>query len=514
MIKKTYFFIIILFIVSLAVRIFDSTKLPPSLNWDEVSLGYNAYSILKTARDEWGTILPTIFRSYGDFKLPLYIYFSLPFIATFGLNIFSIRLLSILSGTLLPIAVFLLTRQVFKKNLLLPYIASLLVAFAPWSIFLSHIALEANLFLTLFIFSLYFLVKKNHSVSLILFALCLFTYNSARVLLPFYLISFFLYRPVEINIKSSVFFFVAILLLIYQTFFATTGQSRYKLVSLIDQGTINRIAMRRQSLPPLIGKIIHNKVTYFIAYSTQNYLKILDPRFVFLTGSSNYQFNIPNLPLFSWIFLPFYLIGLFLLIKNRNQLIYWFLVAPLPSAITRDAPHTLRAIVFLPLVLIITAYGLLVIKSKLLLPLLTIILLVLTFNFYHIFQQYSRDYSWVWQYGYTQVVDYLKTVPPSEPVYISKKYGEPHEFILFYWPINPSTYQNNANKSWNFHADWYWIDKYQNFTFLNDWEVIDKTSALQDGLLVTSPGNYPTHSILIKTIYYLDNKPAFDIVKL
>ncbi|MBI2009816.1 MAG: hypothetical protein HYS86_01425, partial [Candidatus Chisholmbacteria bacterium] len=31
---------------------------PPGLYWDEVSLGYNAYSILKTGRDEHNEFLP------------------------------------------------------------------------------------------------------------------------------------------------------------------------------------------------------------------------------------------------------------------------------------------------------------------------------------------------------------------------------------------------------------------------------------------------------------------------
>ncbi|MCL4383966.1 hypothetical protein M1116_00770 [Patescibacteria group bacterium] len=512
--KKEFLFLLLLAALAFTVRFIDITKLPPSPNWDEVSLGYNAYSILKTGKDEWGNYFPTIFRAYGDFKLPVYIYFSLPFISLFGLNVISVRLLSVISGALLPIGVFLLTKVAFKNNKHLPFLSSLLITFLPWSIFLSRIALEANLFLTLFVFSLYFLFSKKVSFSLILFSLCLFTYNNSRVILPFYLITLFYFRPIKLNLPFFV-FIAAILLFLYQTFFATTGQSRYKLVSLIDQGTINRIEQRRQSLPPLIGKVIHNKVTYFIFYSAENYLKIIDPRYLFFSGSSNYQFNIPNFPLIYSLFIPFYAIGLFFLFKNRSWLLYWYLVSPLPSAITRDAPHTLRSSVFLVLATIITALGISIIKNKLAFPLLFVILFFYLFSFASRYQAYAVNYSWSWQYGYEEAIQFIKNNGALfKNIYITKKYGEPHEFLLFYWPIDPANYQQGPSKDWNYHADWYWIDRFQNIYFLNDWEVKSKTEDTHNSLLITSPGNYPANAILLKTIYFLDKKPAFDIVKL
>ena len=39
----------------------------PPLLWDEAALGYNAYSILKTGRDEYGQYFPLIFKSFGDY---------------------------------------------------------------------------------------------------------------------------------------------------------------------------------------------------------------------------------------------------------------------------------------------------------------------------------------------------------------------------------------------------------------------------------------------------------------
>ncbi|MDD4082800.1 MAG: hypothetical protein PHD05_05440, partial [Sphaerochaetaceae bacterium] len=76
-------------------------------------------------------------------------------------------------------------------------------------------------------------------------------------------------------------------------------------------------------------------------------------------------------------------------------------------------------------------------------------------------------------------------------IYITKKYGEAHEFILFYWPWDPSDYQSNPTKKWDYHANWYWVNGFDKFTFINDWEVLEKTTnPISKTLLITSPGNY------------------------
>jgi hypothetical protein len=45
--------ILLIFLLAFVLRVYKVTQVPPSLNWDETSIGYNAYSVLKTAKDEW-----------------------------------------------------------------------------------------------------------------------------------------------------------------------------------------------------------------------------------------------------------------------------------------------------------------------------------------------------------------------------------------------------------------------------------------------------------------------------
>ncbi len=59
--KPTYILCLII-LLSLILRFYQLGKNPPSLDWDETAHGYNAYSILKTGRDEYGNKLPLLFR--------------------------------------------------------------------------------------------------------------------------------------------------------------------------------------------------------------------------------------------------------------------------------------------------------------------------------------------------------------------------------------------------------------------------------------------------------------------
>ena len=74
------------------------SNIPIAPDWDEVALGYDAYSIMHTGRDEFGTFLPVALRSFEDYKPALYAYLSIPTVAVFGLTVFAVRLPSVVMG--------------------------------------------------------------------------------------------------------------------------------------------------------------------------------------------------------------------------------------------------------------------------------------------------------------------------------------------------------------------------------------------------------------------------------
>lgn len=106
LVSNTLFLIITLVLLSSLLRLWQVGNVPPSPDWDEAALGYNAYSILHTGKDEYGQFLPVVLRSFDDYKPALYSYLIIPFILLFGLTIQAVRMPSILFGIVTVVVVF------------------------------------------------------------------------------------------------------------------------------------------------------------------------------------------------------------------------------------------------------------------------------------------------------------------------------------------------------------------------------------------------------------------------
>jgi len=247
--KKNSLFLLIV-ALAIALKLVIIEKVPPSLNWDEISHGYNAYSILKTGRDEWGVTLPAIFRAYGDYKLPVYIYLTAVSELIFGLSAFSVRMPSILAGIITVIVSYLLVKKLFSEKAAL--LSSFLVAIEPWSFFLSRGAFEANLALSFIVSGIYLFILglekyRYLPISALLLGLSVWTYNSARIFVPLFLIVLLaLYwkelvkiwegsrRPIAFSLILTVLFLIPMLLQLV----SPVGLARYGKVSIIDEGAL------------------------------------------------------------------------------------------------------------------------------------------------------------------------------------------------------------------------------------------------------------------------------------
>ncbi len=530
---QTQILLILILAVAILVRFILPNQSPPSLNWDEASLGYNAYSILKTGKDEWGRRLPLSFEAFGDYKLPGYIYTLVPFIHFLGLNEQSVRLPSRIAGVLAVLIIFLLTKEITNNKIAL--LSALLLAISPWHIFLSRIGLEANLALTFFLTALYFFLRgfKNLSflfLAAVFFGLTIFTYNSARVFIPLFLLGSFIIFKEQIirqgkklvlpTIVLSFFIGLAAILAIFYD-----SSSRYFWVAIVDQGAINYLneARTTSTFPIILTNLIYNRYVYFISQFIPNYLSHFSFDFLFFSGGSHYQFSLPNTGLLYLIELPLIILGLIKILKTKNLklLLVWILVAPIPSAVTREAPHALRAIFMIGILQIFASLGLffalelIKIKKirKIILVLFPIILLISSFVYLHkYFVSYPNQYSSAWQYGTKEAIAKIDR-KKYDQIYISKRYGEPHIFYLFYTKYDPHTYQNNPTLVRYEKTNWRWVDRLDNITFVNDWEAEERLKESTRALLVTSPGNFPEGAKIIDSVYFLDGSKAFDLVE-
>src|SRR3990167_1382093 len=102
--------------LAFVLRVVGLSSFPPGFTPDEASFGYDAYSILKTGKDQWGKPFPLVLESFGDFKSPLYAYLTVPSVAAFGLNKFAVRFPNAILGTLAVLAAYLLAGKLFRSK--------------------------------------------------------------------------------------------------------------------------------------------------------------------------------------------------------------------------------------------------------------------------------------------------------------------------------------------------------------------------------------------------------------
>ena len=84
--KKEHLLIIIVILLASFIRLYKLGSFPIGLYSDEASLGYNAYSLLKTGSDEFGNIWPLTLKSFGDYKPPMSAWLNIPNVYLFFFN--------------------------------------------------------------------------------------------------------------------------------------------------------------------------------------------------------------------------------------------------------------------------------------------------------------------------------------------------------------------------------------------------------------------------------------------
>ncbi|MFA5025929.1 MAG: glycosyltransferase family 39 protein [Candidatus Shapirobacteria bacterium] len=510
---------ILIFLIAAIFRFWNLSSLPAGLNWDEISHGYNAYSLLKTGKDQWGSSWPIFnFRAYGDFPTAANLYFTIPSVALFGLNAFSIRLPAAIFGLLFVVFNYFLAKIIFKNEKLALF-NMFLVALSPWSLFPSRGVFQSNLSQLFCLAGLYYFYKsllapKYAYYSAILFGVSLYSYHNARIAVPLLIFYFTFYYWKQLKNKTYLFALIIFLLFAVPNLFnlfSPESTARNRWVGIINPNSINLINEERRLFtgPAIFNRVVNNKLVYFSNQLARNYFDLINPIPLFFQGSSNYQFNPPRTGLLFIVLIPFFYFGLFRL----RQFLIPLIITLLPAALTVGDFPSIRATIALPFYFLAISYGVSFIKNKKLFYLIIIIFSLEFIGYWAKYLQYSRDYSQNWQYGYQEMVSKIKAdYSQYQQIYVTKKYGEPHEFILFYWPWDPTTYQNDPKKNWNFHSDWYWVDAFDKFNFVNDWEIATLTLP-SSSLLITSPKNYPQNNVkLIDTVNFLNGQTAFDFV--
>src|SRR3989344_3058633 len=356
--KKIVFILIVL--LGFFLRIYQVDSIPPGLTWDEAALGYNAYSILKTGRDEYGTILPLNLKSFGDYKPALYAYVLIPFIAVFGLSEIAVRIPSVLFGVGTIIVLYFLIQKLFQ-NKKLSLAVSFMVAVSPLSIQFSRGAFESNaaVFLNSLGTLLFLIGLKKPKIlfySAVVLGLSLFTYQASKIFVPILVTGLLLiYRD---DLRYTKTFFTAAF--IFSLFFAlslwiTFGLGQADRLSAQNffaytraEEVISQIASEdRVSEKDFYFNFLHGEYFAYIRGFIERYFIYFSPKMLFIEGDYSPRHSVPDLGVLLYISLILIPLGILFLLNNenkksRNLVLFLLFTAALPAVLSRDLISTNR----------------------------------------------------------------------------------------------------------------------------------------------------------------------------
>ena len=539
-------FLLIAIILLAALLRFWKLDAYPAFNADEAAIGYNAYSLIETGKDEHGNPWPVHFQSFNDYKPGLYVYVTLPFVKVLGLNEWAVRIPGAALGVLTVLVVYLLTKELFGKEKL-SLAAGLFLAISPWHIHFSRGGWEVNAGTFFIAAGLLFFLKalkkpKLLAFSFLLFALSLYTYHAARIIVPILGLGLLVIHRRDLikNLKTVIIASVlgAVLLIpLARDLLGPAGVSRAAGVGLFaDQGPFNRVNEQRGEHNDFTGpfaKLLHNKpVNYGLAF-VQNWAEHYHGEFLFLSGDDIQRNKVPETGQMYLFDILFFAVGLIFILKNYSSVpksygivLWWLLIAPIAAALTFQSPHALRAHnMVIPLMMVSTLGFLDIVewikkfKNKRLVSALYFLLLALIawqfVRYEHIYWVHmAKEYPFSSQYGVKELVAYLEGegVDKSKKVMVTDRYDQPYILFLFYLKYDPAGFQAGHVLTPRDQFGFSTVRNFGKYTFtsITNWD--STRQEYRDALIAGTDEEIFEGTNVVKDIYGTNGHKYFQVV--
>lgn len=177
---KTYLLLFFIIALGLYLRVYNIENVPPGIYPDEAANGIDAMRAAETGQFQW-------FYSDNNGREGLFMNIIAMCFKFFGMSIFTLKLPSIIFGTLAILGTYLLTRELFSSRRI-GLISSFLMAVSFWAINFSRIGFRAIMVPAILVFSFYFLFKglrtrkwQAFAAGGLIFGLGLHTYIAFRI---------------------------------------------------------------------------------------------------------------------------------------------------------------------------------------------------------------------------------------------------------------------------------------------------------------------------------------------
>ena len=563
---KKRLIIVAIFVLALFLRFYKLGSVPVSLFGDELDVGYQAYSVLKTGSDYYGNFLPFHFHSLAEWRTPLYLYSTVPTVALFGISPLGVRLPAAIFGMLDLVAFYYLVKVIRMQflNIKSDYFeifALFFMSISPWHIEYSRAAFEVTLMLLFLLAGLYFFIRGlKGNKYLYLAAACFgfmpWVYSTAKLFVPMIVVAlgmiffkelFSVFKSKrKVAVTTGVIFVVISLPILYSIFLGG-GAQRFDYISTFSDPTVETEVGASRDIDLYQGaestsRIFHNKFVMWGATLSNNFFQSFSPEFLFVKGDLNLRHSINFVGEFYKIEAVTMLLGVigFFTLKKKSklQLLFavWLIAGVIPAAITRDGGnHATRLILILPPLMFLVTYGfyrLMSIKNKFISKGAVVsYFFVLAVLFGHYEHQYwihnpLNSERW-WHYGWQEAVATVKAEESNyDKIVISTADEPPWIFFAAWYEYPPKEWQANFPLDHKVELPGFGNVSYIGKFYFGSPEkddpyefgkVIDKhtlylASAKEVGPnLVMEPGRTPADLNLIKAVAYPSGEPAFYI---
>lgn len=322
---------------------------PPGYYIDESSISYNAYTISQSGVDEFGMRWPLYFRSFGDYKNPVYIYALAGIYRLTGPSILAARLLSAFCGLLAAVGLGLLARRISGQGDHstggqpgVGIFVTLMALLTPWLFEMSRVVFEVALYpfvLVLFLLCVHRSSTKSswRWTEIVPLALTLglltYTYSIGRLIGPLFALGliFFVSRERVASVfKTWALYAITLVpLLLFQRHNPGALTGRFSLITYLE--------------PPY--PTVDN-----VREFARHYFGNLSPWKLFVTGDPNFEqiahlYGAPLLLVATGVML---IAGLLLIIRDHRREAWWrfvfycLLVSVVPASLTKEYVHMLR----------------------------------------------------------------------------------------------------------------------------------------------------------------------------
>jgi hypothetical protein len=483
---KILILIIIWLLALLTVKLKGLDISPQSVGFDEAALGYNAYSLMLTGKDEYGTRLPLSLRSYNDFKPALYSYLAIPFIKIFGLTDAAIRMPSAVMGTISLLFLLLIIRKIGRpRNLTTDILIVTIISFFPWRLHFSRVAFETNVSMAFFTGMVWCLLNygknKFYKIGLIAFAtFSVYSYHSSRMSVPV-LLFLFLADPLNNSLKDYIkkpYFVIKklwpllIIALCYLPLFLESNAglllTRYKQTNLFSHFypfTPSELQMGVN----IFSNPIANPIYYLSAHILGNLTSYLSPKNLSLLiypGVIKSAQAIAGSGMLGFTGGMLFAVGLlthfkdFIIKKNLQFIAYWAIAGIIPAALTWEWFYPLRSLNAFAAFDLVAALGLIYVIQKIsnfknIIFKLTAVgafslILILT-SIYNLLNEYNYGASITagefQPGGFKEGVPVLMSLKDNyKTIYLDSNQAQSYEIFWYYMKYPPEKVQAIADK--------------------------------------------------------------------